>query len=115
MGMPLDLMSAADLQRVRTRLQQSLDQLTKKATERNTTIAEAKTRVEQFEQLYTEGVVSKKDLKVAHKELDEATDTDADIDQRLADVKSDLARVDKRLKTLASKKTPPTASTPKHI
>jgi chromosome segregation ATPase len=107
-GVPLDFMAKPDLERMKTRLEQSLSQLTKQSEERRATIAEFQERLAQFESLYTEGVVSKKDLAGVKKELAEAQRTDVDVDQRLADVKSDLARVDKRLKALdkpaASKK-----------
>jgi multidrug resistance efflux pump len=104
-GVPLDLMSSADLQRMKTRLDASLVQLTQKAEQRTADLTDARTRVQQFEGLYTEGVVSKRDLSNARKELASVEGTDSDIDQRIADVKSDLARVDKRLKALTGKKT----------
>lgn len=107
-GVPLDFMAKPDLERMKTRLEQSLTQLTSRAEERRTTIADLKARLTQFESLYTEGVVSKKDLKGVRKELAEAQETDVDVDQRLSDVKSDLARVCKRLKAL-DKSTPDSA------
>lgn len=114
-GLPLDLMSSADLQRVKGRLEQSLQQLTKKSEERTAELTEARNRVQQFEGLFTEGVVSKKDLSNARKELASIEGTDSDIDQRIVDVKSDLARVDKRLKALSAKKSPPKQAGAKHI
>lgn len=114
-GMPLDLMSATDLQRVKGRLEQSLSQLSKKAEERNIELTEARNRVQQFESLFTEGVVSKRDLSNARKELSNLEGTDSDLDQRIADIKSDMARVDKRLKTLEAKKSPARQVPRKHI
>jgi hypothetical protein len=114
-GLPLDLMSTADLQRVKSRLEQSLSQLTKKADERNAELNDARTRVQQFEGLFTEGVVSKRDLTNARKELASIEGTDSDIDVRISDVKSDLARVEKRLKSVAAKKVPAQQVRSKHI
>lgn len=105
-GVPIDLMAAKDLERLKSRLQQRLEILTKKADERTADITDGKARVTQFEQLFSEGVVSKKDLRNAKRDLESLQNTDPDIDQQVTDVKSDLARVDKRLKTLTAKKGP---------
>jgi len=99
-GVPLDFMARPDLERMKKRLEDSNQQMSKKAAERTATINECRGRIVQFESLYTEGVVSKKDVKTAKKELQDAEETDNDIDQRLADVKTDLARVGKRLEAL---------------
>jgi hypothetical protein len=105
-GVPIDLMQAKDLEKLKSRLQQRLEILTKKADERTADISDGKQRVVQFEQLFTEGVVSKKDLRNAKRDLETLENTDPDIDQQVSDVKSDLARVEKRLKTLTAKKGP---------
>jgi hypothetical protein len=108
-GVPLDLMGTADLQNMKKRLEQSLETLSKRAEERDINLKEARERVEQFDQLFVEGVVSKRDVRNAKKDLAEIEGKDADIDQRLSDVKSDLARVEKRLKALSPKVAPKSA------
>lgn len=100
LGVPLDFLSQPELERMRERLQRDLQILSRKQSERQESISECRTRVEKFETLFTEGVVSKRDLQHAKKELTHVEDTDVDIDQRLADLKLDLARVDKKLQSM---------------
>lgn len=97
LGVPLDYMSKTDLQNMQTRLQTSLNKLQKEVDERNQGLTEKRNRATQFEDLYKEGVVSKRELEGAKKDLADSEDQGTDLDLRLKDVQTDLTRVEKQI------------------
>lgn len=106
LGVPLDYMSKADLLNLQTRLQQSVTKLQRQVDDRNESMTSTRERATQFEQLFREGVVSKRELERARKEFAEMEDGGAELDIRLQDAKTDLQRVNKQLEVVA-KKSPP--------
>jgi hypothetical protein len=110
LGVPLDYLHKNDLLKMQTRLQASETKLQKEVNDRHQTLKEKRERATQFEDLYKEGVVSKHELEVARRELSEMEESGPDLDSRLKDVQSDLARVNKQLEA-AQKKADKAAAT----
>lgn len=121
-GVILDYLSKADLERLRTRLQDSLSKEKKSLSEHEASMEEKKRRATQFESLFKEGVVSRKELEAARKDFSEVDTKDKELSLRVSEVQDDLTRVEKQLakfknekpanKTIASpapKKTAPAA------
>lgn len=105
---PLETMNPARLKEKRKELQTELDKAKANAKDRQDRAGEKKARAVQFEQLFSEGVVSRKELEAAQKE---AKDVEIDVDDansNLTKVESLLKRVDEKLKKI--EKSAPTAT-----
>jgi hypothetical protein len=97
LGVPLDYMSKTDLLTMQDRLKTNEAQLSKEANERADTLKQKRERAEQFEDLFKEGVVSKRELESARKELAELNEKGPEVDLRLKDIRVDLERVKKQI------------------
>jgi hypothetical protein len=105
---PIETMNPARLKEKRKELQTELDKAKANAKDRQDRAGEKKARALQFEQLFSEGVVSRKELEAAQKE---AKDVEIDVDDansNLTKVENLLKRVDEKLKKI--EKSPPTAT-----
>lgn len=92
-GVVLDYLSLADLDRLKGRAQTALDKAKQAAGEREQERLERIKRAETFEQLYKEGVVSRKELETARRER---TDIDGDLSEgqnKINDLTEDLRRI----------------------
>ena len=99
-GIPLDYMSKADLERLKVRLETQVAKLNKEKTDHDTGLKEKKERRDQFESLYKEGVVSRRELESARRELDDEQQIGSDFGDRFKDASIDLQRVKKQLSSM---------------
>jgi hypothetical protein len=97
LGVPLDYMSKTDLLSMQERLKTNEAQLSKEADDRADTLKQKRERAAQFEELFKEGVVSKRELENARKELAELNEKGPEVDLRLKDIRVDLERVKKQI------------------
>jgi hypothetical protein len=105
LGVPLDYMSKPDLVVMQTRLQSDETKLSKEADERADTLKQKKERAEQFEELFKDGVVSKRELENAKKEYAELSEKGPELDLQLNDVRVNLERVKKQIALIDSRQT----------
>jgi HPt (histidine-containing phosphotransfer) domain-containing protein len=110
LGMPLEYMSKSDLENLKKRLEGQAERLKRRVDDRDQSLKEQKDRVASFEDLFKEGVVSKRELDRAHKDLSELEDHGADLQAHLEDTQTDIDRVRKRLAVLEKKAAPKTAA-----
>lgn len=113
MGVSLQFMGRAELDRMRLDLQKKLSNWQKKADETSSTLALEKTRLQEFDGLFKEGVISKKDLSNLKKEVVASEENLVDVEQTLSQLKTDLSRVEKRLAALDKKNQKPAVETRK--
>jgi hypothetical protein len=106
LGVPLDYMSKTDLVVMQNRLQSDETKLSKEADGRANTLKQKKERAEQFEELFKDGVVSKRELENAKKEYAELNEKGPELDLQLNDVRVNLERVKKQIALIDSRQTP---------
>lgn len=103
MGMPLEYMSRTDLEAMEKRLETQEEHLKRRAADREQSLKEQQDRVASFEELYKEGVVSRKELERAHRDLSDLQDHGSELQTRAEDTQSDIERVKKQLAVLDKK------------
>jgi hypothetical protein len=106
LGVPLQYLSRSDLANMESRLVANRDKLEKEKSDREHELQEKQTRADKFEELYKEGVVSRRELENAKKELCELKDKSPDLEQRLQDVEDDLSRVRKQMASIDKRNNP---------
>lgn len=100
LGVPLDYLSKSDLDKMKVRLESSVAKLKLEKEEHDKIKKEKFDRLMQFETLHKEGVVSRRELETAKRELKTMQVEDDDIGLRLDDAETDLSRVNQQLKLL---------------
>lgn len=108
-GVVLDLLSKADLERMKSRVETTLTKVKVDKEEHDRSSKEKTDRVGQFEQLYKEGVVSRRELETARRELRDVEMSTKEISERLADAQTDISRIDSALEHLKK------SAKPEHI
>ena len=99
-GMPLDYLSKSDLERMKMRLETQVSKLNKEKSDHEFGLKDKQERLEQFESLYKEGVVSRRELESARREFADEQLTGSDLGDRFKDATLDLDRVKKQLSSL---------------
>lgn len=100
-GVVLEYLSKPELERLGKRLEQSLAKEKKASDERVAEFEEKKTKATEFEKLFSEGVVSRKELANAKREYEQAQSEKQELVDRSGEIQSDLDRVNKQLKSLS--------------
>jgi len=103
-GVILDYLSKPDLERLRTRLQDSLNKEKNSLAEHQSSMEEKQRRATQFESLFKEGVVSRKELEAAKKDFSEVDTKGKELALRVSEVEGDLTRVEKQLAKFKNEK-----------
>jgi capsule polysaccharide export protein KpsE/RkpR len=104
-GAPVDFMSVAELKSQKEQLTKLVEQANKKVQDRKSDLDSVKDRATQFESLYTEGVVSKKELETATSGISGAQESATYAANDLSQLQLQLTQVNTRLARLASKST----------
>jgi hypothetical protein len=113
-GVPVDFMSPADLKRREQELQTELAQTKKDIELGEKTADEKRQRSTLFASLYTEGVVSRRELETSQEEDSDSQNKLRVIRQKLDDVQFELKQLDARLKKLAKSTAGKDLPSPKH-
>jgi multidrug resistance efflux pump len=93
-------MSTPELKKQQGELAIQVEKATVTLTNKKTQLDESKEKASQFESLFSEGVVSKKELEQAKFGIDEEEDQFMESKRRLTDLQSQLNSVNTRLKSL---------------
>jgi hypothetical protein len=105
-GVVLDYLSKPDLERMKVRLESAFNKAVASKEEQAASVKEKTARVEQFEQLYKEGVVSRRELEGAHRELNEVAQSAKEIEQHVSDARFDLDRANKAMERFTKSEKP---------
>ena len=109
-GVPAELMSEADLKHHRDELAVHLAKASREAAEQETAHKERGERAVLFDSLYKEGVVSRRELENAQRDVRQGEEDLTDARLKVTDLELELKRTDARLKELAAQKQPRTPS-----
>ena len=99
-GIILDYLTKPDLERMKARLEITLSKAQAERDEESRILKEKTDRASEFENLYKEGVVSRRELETAHHELLELRKSSSDVNDQVTDTQADLARVTQQLTRL---------------
>lgn len=102
-GLPVELLSPADLKQRKEELEKQLSTARKLAEDQEKLADETRQRSNLFASLYSEGVVSRRELENSQKEDARADDELKTARQKVSEIEHDLERVNGQLKKLEEK------------
>jgi multidrug resistance efflux pump len=100
----------ADVKDLQTKTESDLSKARRSLDEEITVAAEKKQRADSFDQLYAEGVVSRRELESSKTENEKATQDLADAKSLVYNLEQKYARIEKRLAELEKAKKSSSAS-----
>lgn len=101
MGENLEFMPIADLKELKARTEMDLSQIRRKVEGLITSSTEKKQRADSFEQLYTEGVVSRRELEHCKSDSEKTSQDLSETKQNLVLLERKFARIEKRIADLS--------------
>ena len=111
-GENVELLPLADVKDLQTKTEADLSKARRSLDEEITVAAEKKQRADSFDQLYAEGVVSRRELESSKTENEKATQDLADAKSLVYNLEQKYARIEKRLAEIdKAKKANPAAKT----
>jgi hypothetical protein len=110
MGENVELLPLADVKDLQTKTESDLSKARRSLDEEITVAAEKKQRADSFDQLYAEGVVSRRELESSKTENEKATQDLADAKSLVYNLEQKYARIEKRLAELEKAKKSSSAS-----
>jgi hypothetical protein len=105
-GENIDFLSRADLIDLQQKTDQRIERYRRDVEELVTAAAEKKQRAGSFDQLFVEGVISKRELETSKRESEKASQELADAKQTLTMLEQKHARIEQRLSILNKTKKP---------
>lgn len=111
MGENVELMPLADLKDLQTKTQTELAKARRSLEEEITVASEKKQRADSFDQLYAEGVVSRRELETSKTENEKATEDLQDAKSLVYNLEQKYSRIEKRLAELDKAKKQDPSST----